>query len=116
MRYETYIPGRKKQEEFRNSVSKLWVEAAGQSSIGNQTDYNMRDDAGTHQQRGGGYEFQHAVKDGTRQSTARELLLPLLDRNSAAFRPNLHVVVNAHVRRVILEDITAAEGTHTHRA
>ena len=75
-------------------VAESWVAAAAQSRHGGTPSYNT---AGG---RDGGFHYEHAVRNGVRESTARQFLLPLLDGKSAA--PNLHVMVSTHVQRLIL--------------
>ena len=76
-----------------NTLADAWVAAAGQSEFGNTSSYNDGP-------RLGGFHYEHAVRRGVRQSTARQFLLPLLRQGA----PNLDVVVGAHVNRVLLDD------------
>ena len=76
-----------------SKLADAWVAAAGQSEFGNTSSYNDGP-------RLGGFHFEHAVRRGVRQSTARQFLLPLLRQGA----PNLDVVVGAYVNRVLLDD------------
>jgi choline dehydrogenase len=75
-----------------NTLADAWVAAAGQSDLGNTSSYNDGP-------RLGGFHYEHAVRHGVRESTARQFLLPLLRQGA----PNLDVVVGAHVNRVLLD-------------
>lgn len=54
-------------------------------------------------ERDGGFHYEHAVRDGVRQSTARQFLLPRL-RPGEDKLENLHVVLGANVEEILLED------------
>ena len=54
-------------------------------------------------ERDGGFHYEHAVRDGVRQSTARQFLLPRL-RPGEDKLEILHVVLGANVEEILLED------------
>jgi choline dehydrogenase len=84
-----------------HKLADLWVAASDQSDLGSiKGSYNNEQAV-----RDGGFHYEHAVKNGVRESTARQFLLPLLSNSRpGGRRSNLDVVVGAHVERVLLED------------
>jgi choline dehydrogenase-like flavoprotein len=72
-------------------VAETWVRAAGQSVHGNSTNCNEG-------KRTAGCHYEHSIRKGVRESTARAFLLPALKKNK-----NLHVILNAHVTKINLE-------------
>eukprot|EP00613_Pedinella_sp_CCMP2098_P060126 CAMPEP_0171861264 /NCGR_PEP_ID=MMETSP0992-20121227/26980_1 /TAXON_ID=483369 /ORGANISM="non described non described, Strain CCMP2098" /LENGTH=659 /DNA_ID=CAMNT_0012483255 /DNA_START=117 /DNA_END=2098 /DNA_ORIENTATION=+ len=88
-------------------LSEVWVAAAGQSSYGNTSSYNGLEDGA----REGGFHYEHAVRKGVRESTARQFLLPLLSTSRPGGpRKNLDVVVGAHVDFLLLQDDDDGDG------
>jgi choline dehydrogenase-like flavoprotein len=76
-------------------VSTTWVEAAGQTAHGNMTHCNTG-------KRRGGCHYEHSIRNGVRESTARAFLLPAMAKNK-----NLHVLLNAHVAKIHFEGLSA---------
>ena len=106
MEYEEKIAFGAWEKQDRLNITEDWLEAGGQTKHGNSADYNKG-------KRDGAFVYQHAVRKGTRQSTARQFLLPRL---KAGVAPNLDVVIGAHVEKILLEkmgpdgDATRAAG------
>lgn len=94
------------QPSHASPVAHAWVAAAGESALGNTSSYNTAE-------RRGGFHYEHAVRRGVRQSTARQWLLPRLRGDDSAgggggAPNNLDVVVGAHVERVLLRPTEGA--------
>ena len=85
----------KDKHHHAHMLAQAWVLAAGESKHGNMSEGVYND--GT-QPRDGGFHYEHAVRNGVRQSTARQFLLPRLGLK------NLDVVVGATVSQVVLEE------------
>jgi len=82
-------------------LAKDWVEAAGTSQYKKiEGSYNSPDVS-----REGGHHFEHAVRDGVRQSTARQFLMPRIGSLD-----NLHVVVGANVEEILFHNTKQHQG------
>jgi len=82
-------------------LSQRFLEASRKTTLGVHMDYNDRSS-----ERTGAMMYFHGVKSGVRQSTARNMLLPRMNpENEALFCPRLHLLTNAEVRQVVLENV-----------
>jgi len=78
-----------------HGLADAWVAAGAQSPYGAISgSYNDGS-----KNRSGAFHYEHAVRNGLRQSTARQFLGPRM------LMPNLHVIVGATVGAVVLEDV-----------
>jgi len=76
-----------------HTLAEDWVKAAGESKYGRMVgSYNDPD-----VRRDGAFHYEHAVRDGVRQSTARQFLLPRMELD------NLDVVVGANVEQILFD-------------
>ena len=81
-----------------------FLSAANRTEYGVQQDYNERS-----QVRSGAFVYRHASKNGVRQSSARQMLLPQMKTST-----NLHVLTNAHVQKLNFEGkkVTSVRVSH----
>lgn len=86
-----------------NPYQKTFVEAA------QQVGYRLNDDFNGAEQEGLGV-YQVTQKNGERWSAARGYLLPYLGK-----RPNLHVITQAMVARIVIENGRAVEVEYKHK-
>lgn len=77
-------------QQYRTPLAPAFVAGCQQSGIVRNTDYNGRE------QEGVSY-FQFTIKDGRRHSAATAFLKPVLSR------PNLQVITQAQVRRILIK-------------
>ena len=81
-----------------------FLSAANRTEYGVQQDYNERSEV-----RSGAFGYRHASKNGVRQSSARQMLLPQMKTST-----NLHVLTNAHVQKLNFEGkkVTSVRVSH----
>ena len=80
-------------------LAEAWVKSSEEAGLESTVAYN---DNLVRQGRNGAFHYQHAVgpKDGKRLSTARQVLLPMLQEGHAN-NHSLEVVLNAHVSQLL---------------
>jgi choline dehydrogenase len=90
-------PLRVEDLRYKHPLTRAWVQSATQYGLAANSDFNGAEQDGV-----GFYQVTH--KGGKRWSTAAGYLRPALVRSSHAARPNLTVVTDAMVTRVLIED------------
>ena len=78
-------------KQYKTPLANAFVQACIEKGIPENPDFNGAE------QEGAGL-FQFTIKDGKRHSTAQAFLKPILHRK------NLHVVTQAHVKRIVIEN------------
>jgi choline dehydrogenase len=91
-KYESYVEPL--LSERPHPYITMFLNAAKRTEFGVQDDYNDRS-----QVRDGAFVYRHASKNGIRQSSARQMLLPQMKESN-----NLHVLTNAQVEKLNIED------------
>eukprot|EP00939_MAST-03C_sp_MAST-3C-sp1_P005120 g5120.t1 len=94
--YEDHIHVTRKR---LHPMAKLFLEASRKTPYGVLENYNDRTT-----EREGSFVYQHGTNAGVRQSTARNMLLPRMNRaNGGIYRANLHLLTSCVVKQVVLE-------------